>query len=52
MQGLTAPGSGADIAPRWLVEDSTAFSKMEHKRAERQHARKRTDHNSDQKGKG
>ena len=35
MRAVQPPGSGVDLAPRWLVEEVTVFSKQEHQRAER-----------------
>ncbi len=35
MLAVTAPGSGADIAPDWLVQQVTSYSKAEHQRSER-----------------
>ena len=32
MLAIKPPGSSTDVAPRWLVEDVTAFSKLEHHR--------------------
>ena len=35
MLAVKPPGAGADVAPTWLVEESTTHSKMEHQRGER-----------------
>ena len=35
MLGVTAPGSGTDIAPEWMVASATSASKAEHQRTER-----------------
>eukprot|EP00438_Fugacium_kawagutii_P028961 Skav210522 [mRNA] locus=scaffold3045:170575:172536:+ [translate_table: standard] len=35
MLGVRAPGSGSDIAPKWLLDDANAHSKLEWQRAER-----------------
>lgn len=35
MLGIRAPGSGSDIAPKWLLDDANAHSKLEWQRAER-----------------
>eukprot|EP00959_Pyramimonas_sp_CCMP1952_P253906 5304602-Pyramimonas_sp.AAC.1 len=35
LRAVTAPGSGIDIAPGWLITEATTHSKMEHQRAER-----------------
>ena len=35
MRALVAPGSGADIAPDWLIGEVTQYSKAEHQRSER-----------------
>ena len=35
IRAVTAPGSGTDIAPHWLVSDATTFSKAEFQRSER-----------------
>ena len=35
MQGVAPPGSSVDIAPSWLVSESTLHSKFEHQRDER-----------------
>ena len=41
---IRAPGSGVDIAPGWLVNEVTVYSKAEHQRSERvlAEARRRT----------
>ena len=33
MLGIKAPGSSSDVAPGWLVQEVTAYSTAEHKRA-------------------
>ena len=35
IRGTTAPGSGLDTAPPWLVTEATTHSKMEYQRSER-----------------
>ena len=35
MLGIRAPGSGSDIAPKWLLDDANAHSKLEWQRTER-----------------
>ena len=35
MQGVAPPGASVDIAPSWLVSESTLHSKYEHQRDER-----------------
>lgn len=35
MLGIRAPGTQTDIAPRWMVDDASAFSKVEYQRLER-----------------
>lgn len=35
MLGIRAPGSQTDIAPRWMVDDASAFSKVEYQRLEK-----------------
>ena len=35
MLGIRAPGAGSDIAPKWLLDDANAHSKLEWQRAER-----------------
>ena len=35
MRAVTAPGSGVDIAPNWLITEATTHSKQEYQRAER-----------------
>lgn len=52
MLGVSAPGSGADIAPKWLLDDANAHSKVEWQRAERGQKMARADHGQGQKGGG
>ena len=33
MLGIKAPGSSSDVAPGWLVQEVTAYSTSEYKRA-------------------
>ena len=33
MLGIKAPGSSSDVAPPWLVQEVTAYSTAEYKRA-------------------
>ena len=35
IRAVVAPGSGADVAPPWLVQEATLFGKQEHQRSER-----------------
>lgn len=35
MLGIRTPGSGADIAPKWMLDDANAHSKVEYQRIER-----------------
>ena len=37
MLGVRAPGIGADIAPKWMLDDANAHSKVEYQRVERGH---------------
>jgi hypothetical protein len=34
MRAIRTPGSGADVAPEWLVDSVTTFSRSEHRRDE------------------
>ena len=43
MLALQAPGQQSDAAPTWMVAESTAHSKAEHRRAERVRAQPRDD---------
>ena len=52
MQGVAPPGASVDIAPAWLVSESTLHSKYEHQRDERvAAARQRNWHKDKDKGK-
>lgn len=44
MLGVRAPGSGADIAPKWLLDDANAHSKLEWQRSERGQKMSRVDY--------
>ena len=37
MLGVRAPGTGADIAPKWMIDDANVHSKAEYQRVERGH---------------
>lgn len=37
MLGVRAPGTGADIAPKWMIDDANVHSKAEFQRQERGH---------------
>jgi len=55
IRAVTAPGSGCDIAPQWLVAEATAASKADHQRTERVEAEQKRrkgkgDGKGDQKG--
>ena len=56
MQGVAPPGASVDIAPAWLVSESTLHSKYEHQRDERVAAARQRNWNKDKdkgkKGKG
>ncbi len=43
MLGVKAPGANADIAPKWMLDDANAFSKVEYQRIERGHKQNRYD---------
>ena len=43
MLGIRTPGSGADIAPKWMLDDANAHSKVEYQRTERGHKMNRFD---------
>lgn len=43
MLGVRAPGANADIAPKWMLDDANAFSKVEFQRVERGHKQNRHD---------
>ncbi len=43
MLGVRAPGANADIAPKWMLDDANAFSKVEYQRIERGHKQNRYD---------
>ena len=51
MRAIVAPGSNTDIAPAWLVSESTLFSKSEWQRRERVWAENKR-RKGDGKGKG
>ena len=44
MLGVRAPGANADIAPKWLLDDANAHSKLEWQRSERGNKMSRQDH--------
>ena len=35
IRAVVAPGSGADVAPSWLIQEATLLGKQEHQRSER-----------------
>ena len=43
MLGVRAPGANADIAPKWMLDDANAFSKVEFQRVERGNKQHRQD---------
>ena len=43
MLGIRTPGSGADIAPKWMLDDANTHSKVEYQRTERGHKMNRFD---------
>lgn len=43
MLGVRAPGANADIAPKWMLDDANAFSKVEFQRVERGNKQSRSD---------
>ena len=58
MLAISPPGAGLDIAPSWLVNDVTIYSKNEHQRGERvtaadhvRHRQNKGDAKGDGKGK-
>ena len=43
MLGVRAPGANADIAPKWMLDDANAFSKVEFQRVERGNKQNRSE---------
>ena len=43
MLGVRAPGANADIAPKWMLDDANAFSKVEFQRVDRGNKQHRQD---------
>eukprot|EP00438_Fugacium_kawagutii_P019969 Skav222679 [mRNA] locus=scaffold1471:12611:14497:- [translate_table: standard] len=54
MLGIRAPGTNADIAPKWMLDDANLFSKAEYQRMERGQKLNRLEHGGGggQKGDG
>ena len=52
MLALQAPGQQSDVAPTWMVAESTTHSKAEHQRAERVRAQRKGDDRGKGDGKG
>lgn len=44
MLGIRAPGSGTDIAPKWMLDDANTHSKTEYQRVERGQKLSRLEH--------
>lgn len=52
MLGVRAPGTNADIAPKWMLDDANLHSKVEHQRLERGIKQQRGEHSGGGSGKG
>lgn len=52
MLGVRAPGANADIAPKWLLDDANAHSKLEWQRSERGQKMNRQEHGGHGSGGG
>ena len=46
MLGIRAPGSGTDIAPKWMLDDANTHSKTEYQRLERGQKLNKIEHSS------